>query len=161
MKRYKQRKVFWGRMDIFVEVFGIGLFPCKGALAINIDWWEECSSLFRGSSLMSIVDICGCFGNKNLGNILDNNFYEKYIWPKQDGDKFPSETGLLADIPFIFANNVIIKGLKYCKKCHILLQDLQTSGTNVEEVLFTHIQKGSCVIPNSDRLGDEIIDLAE
>lgn len=125
--RRGRRRAFRGGMDLFVEAFGVGLFPFGGALAIGIGRCGERSSLFGGSSSTSMVDICGCLGTKSLGGALDGGFREGRPRPRREGGKFPPETGLLAGIPFIFGNNVVAECLKHCRECHILQQKKPSS----------------------------------
>ena len=120
--RRGQRRAFWGRINLFVEAFGVELFPFGGALAISYGQCGECSSLFRGSSSTSMVDIYGCLGARSLGSPFDDGFREKRLRSWQEGGKFLLETGFLAGNSFIFGNNNVAESLKHCRKCHILQQ---------------------------------------
>lgn len=126
----------------FLKYLTLGCFYLGGFLAIGIGQCGEHFSLFRGSLLTSIVDICGCFRIQNLEETLNGRFHERRLWSQQKGSEFPPETDPLADISFIFGNNFVMECLKYYKKCYILQQkksffifvDIGCIFTSIDEV---------------------------
>lgn len=61
-------------MNLFVKAFGVGLILFGEALAININQYRECFSLFKGSLSTSMIDICNCFKTTSLESAFNDGF---------------------------------------------------------------------------------------
>lgn len=73
------KKIEFFEIDLFIEAFGIKVFPFEKALIIRIYQCKKCFNLFKLSLLTFMINICGYFETKSLEDIFDVSIYKQRL----------------------------------------------------------------------------------